>query len=80
MSQTLIIAKCYFHTVTSASSFYYLISAYNKKINVIMSNVTCVGDESRLIDCSYTSGGSGPPLNMTCTYKGKVPSAKRVHF
>ena len=60
------IPKCYFHTVTTASSLY---SAYSNNITV-MSNVTCVGDESRLIDCSYTSGGSGPPVSVRCTRVG----------
>ena len=53
--------------MTSASLLY---SEYNKNTTVIMSNVTCVGDESRLIDCSYTSGGSGSPVGVRCTNQG----------
>ena len=34
-----------------------------------MSNVVCVGTESRLIDCPYTTGGSGSPVSLECTCK-----------
>ena len=34
-----------------------------------MSNVMCVGTESRLIDCPYTNGGSGSPVSLRCTCK-----------
>ena len=43
---------------------------------VVMSNVSCVGTESRLIDCPYTTGGSGSPVSMSCS-SGKIWEGKR---
>lgn len=33
-----------------------------------MSEVECVGNESRLIDCPYAQGGSGNLVTMECSY------------
>jgi hypothetical protein len=41
---------------------------YSTDLPVVMSNVECVGTESRLIDCPYTTGGSGSPVSLRCTY------------
>ncbi|CAI8018658.1 Neurotrypsin [Geodia barretti] len=43
-------------------------SDYSTDLPVVMSNVMCVGTESRLIDCPYTTGGSGSPVSLGCTY------------
>ena len=44
-------------------SVYYTLSA-----PVHMSNVQCSGSESRLVDCPYSSGGSGSDASLTCYY------------
>ncbi|CAI8015589.1 Neurotrypsin [Geodia barretti] len=43
-------------------------SDYTTHLPVVMSSVECVGTESRLIDCPYTTGGSGSPVSLRCTY------------
>ena len=56
--------------VYSISSPY---SGYNdENLPVVMSNVNCLGTESRLIDCSYNTGGSGSPVSLRCTYDGQL--------
>ena len=52
----------------SAYSYY---EYYEEELPVIMSNVTCEGDESRLIDCPFTSGGNGSPVSLTCSSESK---------
>ena len=37
-----------------------------------MSDVECEGNESRLIDCPYTLGGSGNRVTMECSYYSKL--------
>ena len=37
-----------------------------------MSDVQCVGTESRLIDCPYTSGGSGSLVSLECSSMCKL--------
>ena len=56
------------NTGLGTSSYYY---GYTGNLTVVMSNVQCVGTESRLIDCSYTSGGSGSPVSLECSSEGK---------
>ena len=39
---------------------------YYSEENLTMRNVQCVGTERTVIDCLYTSGGSGIPLHLVC--------------
>ena len=47
-------------------------NSYNGDLPVVMNNVQCEGDESRLIDCSYTSGDSGTPVYLRCSSDGTL--------
>ena len=59
----------------SASSSYQL--QYNEEdFPVVMSNVTCVGDESRLTDCPFTLGGNGSPVSLTCSLESKSATSQ----
>ena len=55
--------------VSSTGSYFY---GHDENLPVVMSNVNCLGTESRLIDCSYNIGGSGLPVSLQCTYDGKI--------
>ena len=50
--------------------------SYNDDFPVVMSNVQCVGTESRLIDCPYTSGGRalgrGSLVSLKCSSTGRL--------
>ena len=51
-----------------------LVSSYSTSFRetapVHISGVQCSGTESRLIDCSYISGGSGSGISLNCYYSG----------
>lgn len=52
-------------------SYYY---NYHYDLPLVMSNVTCVGDESRLIDCYYDDENADEytfPVTLECTAQGK---------
>ena len=51
--------------VYSTYPYYY---DYNENLPVVMSDVNCEGNESRLIDCSYSTGGSGSTVSLRCSY------------
>ena len=57
-----------FIPVYSTYSYYY---GYDNNLPVVMSNVSCDGNESRLVDCSYSTGGSGSPVSLRCSYASK---------
>ena len=37
---------------------------------VVISNVSCEGNEVKLIDCPYITGGSGSAVSLECSYSG----------
>ena len=41
-------------------------TSYRETAPVHMSSVQCTGTESRLVDCSYISGGSGSGVSLGC--------------
>ena len=57
--------------INAGESAYSYYEYYEEELPVIMSNVTCGGDESRLIDCPFTSGGNGSPVSLTCSSESK---------
>ena len=44
---------------------------YDNNLPVVMSYVNCEGNESRLLDCSYSTGGSGYTVFLTCSYQSE---------
>ena len=63
----------YCHNTAISTRSYY--NDNNDNLPVIMSNVYCEGNESRLVDCSYTTGGgSGSHVSLRCSYDGKYIS------
>ena len=46
-------------------------SGFSDKFSVIMSNVQCVGNESALIDCLHSEGGSGSHVALRCSSDGE---------
>ena len=49
----------------------YYSNSYNEGFPVVMSNTNCVGTESRLIDCSYSTGGSGSAVSLRCSHNSR---------
>ena len=47
-------------------------TSYRGSAPVHISNVQCSGSESRLIDCPYSSGGSGSVESLKCNYNTDV--------
>ena len=55
--------------------FFYILIGASIKLNsnynfetapILMSNVQCSGNESRLIECPHSSGGNGSVATLTC--------------
>ena len=40
--------------------------AHNGTISTQMSNVQCLGTESRLTECPHSAGGNGSAASLTC--------------
>ena len=59
-------------TCTGVSPYSYYDDYRFEGFPVVISNVTCEGTESRLIDCPYTTGGSGSPVSLECSYSGII--------
>ena len=63
----IIIMIQYFQTGTSIDLYYpYYSTIYREPTPVHMSNVQCLGNESRLTDCPHNSGGNGPGATLEC--------------
>ena len=61
-------------TVVETDLYIRYYTRYRETAPIHMSDLQCLGNESRLIDCPHRSGGSGNGVTLNCQKSGKLTS------